>query len=714
MCKLNGQFLCMSHFKPQLRFLFVVSTLHLSLLLKAEQDVTKPLAFPIDTIIAFTQVPQSHIYFYCDSTNQMKLEDVMQITDFQTVPTGFKRIAGLTYWIRFSLSNETALHQDLVVFLGKSENIELHEYDALKRKFIVRKNGRRIPYPEKDIQGFINYGNYISLNLPADTTSIYYARTHFERYFYVTPEVSVVIFDKEAHFTNQYFYNLFAAIFIGALLVMSLYTSLLALTIKDRVYYYYVGFIIFALLFYTYYYGFTIEWLWPNSPIWDIYCFVFIISGTFFFWIIFGSGFLDTKENLPGWNKFLMIIAWINLTPCLLVFLDIAGLTSPYFLKQLSDVQNILGMLTVLTISSVSWTAYRKDIRSAKFFLAANIALLAGTFLLLLRFFGIIPANIFINNAGQFGFFLQLILFSLGLGDRINRMKEELIKKDLKHVKLEQQKEQEKLRLIEEKNTELEEKVKERTIDVERQKAELVQKAKLLEVGNLELQQVNQFKDRLFSIIGHDLRNPLGALRGILELQKSGALTREEMIEISKELDISLHGVMSTLDNLLIWALQQMDKIAHNPTKCNVQQLVYENINLMAAKSAEKQIQVVNEIRPETTVIADVEMLRLVIRNLLSNALKFTQKGGQIIFYSEQSSGHQKIHVKDTGAGIDHTDMNKLFGNELFSTRGTENERGTGLGLKLCHDFIEKNNGMLSVTSKPGEGSVFTITLPTD
>lgn len=228
-----------------------------------------------------------------------------------------------------------------------------------------------------------------------------------------------------------------------------------------------------------------------------------------------------------------------------------------------------------------------------------------------------------------------------------------------------------------------------------------------------ELGQLNQVKDRFFSIISHDLRNNLTTMKLYFDLiSNPDYKPDEDAKEFSKQISSSVENTIDLLENLLVWAQAQIKGIDVKPQTLDVHALVVDNIALLGGSAHQKGIELINETS-SFTIWADEDMMNLVIRNLISNAIKFTQHGGKVTVRAYQAEGKINIEVIDTGVGISSEVLEHLFTkNANPSTLGTANEKGTGLGLLLCKEFVEKNNGNISVTSVPTKGSTFTIQLP--
>jgi two-component system, sensor histidine kinase and response regulator len=256
-------------------------------------------------------------------------------------------------------------------------------------------------------------------------------------------------------------------------------------------------------------------------------------------------------------------------------------------------------------------------------------------------------------------------------------------------------------------------KVKRTNRELEQQKEELAKKNIEIEVKSNELETLNSTKDKLFSIIGHDFRSPLHSLRGLLELIGTRNMSQQEFEQYSKDLRNKIDVVYNNLDNILHWSVSQLNGINASPLKVNVQDLSNDVVELYSEIARVKGVKLINDVPGGIGVWADKEQIRLVIRNLVSNALKFTFAGGQVTIGAAVMDSVARIYVKDTGVGISGDDISKLFVKQtLWSERGTNNEKGLGLGLLLCKEFIEKNAGTIEIRSEAGVGTTIAFTLP--
>ena len=233
-----------------------------------------------------------------------------------------------------------------------------------------------------------------------------------------------------------------------------------------------------------------------------------------------------------------------------------------------------------------------------------------------------------------------------------------------------------------------------------------------METRSEELERLNQVKDKFFSIISHDLRSPINALAGLLDLLDKGAVKPEELSQHIHELKSRFNHTRTLLNNLLDWTLLQMDKLNLQPTRIDLQKMVDENIQLLGSVP-NKQIRLYNSVPAGTIGFADSNTVNLVLRNLMTNAIKFTNDGGEVRISAKDQDHEWLITVRDNGVGMNDEVQRILFDKTApYTTRGTANEKGTGLGLILCKEFVEKNGGRIFVESEEGKGSKFSFTLP--
>lgn len=261
--------------------------------------------------------------------------------------------------------------------------------------------------------------------------------------------------------------------------------------------------------------------------------------------------------------------------------------------------------------------------------------------------------------------------------------------------------------LVRERNI-LEEKIRLRTQLIEKQKAEILNK-------NAELKDLNASKDRFFSIIAHDLRNPFNTIIGLTDVLLI-TLNNIDPLKLQRTLEsirTSSQQAYELLENLLLWARSQTETISFRPEQIDLQALVEESTALVAVQASRKNIAITTDYRQCRQITGDVNMIYTILRNLLTNALKYTHRNGEIHVRIEEEKNFCILSIKDTGIGIPAEKIKSVFSiDTVHKTKGTDQEPGTGLGLILCNELIKKHGGRIEVESEAGKGSLFRVFIP--
>ncbi|MBX3042875.1 MAG: tetratricopeptide repeat-containing sensor histidine kinase [Candidatus Kapabacteria bacterium] len=253
--------------------------------------------------------------------------------------------------------------------------------------------------------------------------------------------------------------------------------------------------------------------------------------------------------------------------------------------------------------------------------------------------------------------------------------------------------------------------------EIIKQKEEILVQHDSILAQNELLEQINSEKDKFFSIIAHDLRNPFMAFLGLTKILSNNfmQLTPNEIKEYTNNLFDSAENLHKLLENLLEWSRIQRGIIKFNPEYCILSFIVQQNIEIQTEFARQKGVKLINHIPAKLNVFCDISMINTVLRNLISNAIKFTNTGGkiEIAANTDKNNEYATIFVKDSGVGMDSETIDKLFRiDQNVTNDGTSGEKGTGLGLILCKEFIEKHGADIWVESILGEGSTFLFTLP--
>ncbi|WP_224490013.1 ATP-binding protein [Robertkochia flava] len=242
----------------------------------------------------------------------------------------------------------------------------------------------------------------------------------------------------------------------------------------------------------------------------------------------------------------------------------------------------------------------------------------------------------------------------------------------------------------------------------------LTKKNRVLGRRELQLKWLNETKNKLFSIISHDLRAPIASLNNLIDLLNDKQIGPEEFIDFAPQLSNQVKNVSFTLNNLLLWSKHQMKGARNNPRQHNLHKLASLSIDLLLHQAQQKNIAIRNEIPKEAEIYSDADQITIVFRNLISNAIKFTEPGGAVILYAEEKEGIWQVEVKDNGIGMDQKTIDRILSQSssyMESTYGTNNEKGTGIGLSLCKEMITKGGGEFHIQSAIGVGSSFSFTI---
>lgn len=248
-----------------------------------------------------------------------------------------------------------------------------------------------------------------------------------------------------------------------------------------------------------------------------------------------------------------------------------------------------------------------------------------------------------------------------------------------------------------------------------RMAAKIESRSNQIKAQNKKLKTLNATKDKFFSIIAHDLKSPYNAVLGFSDilLTQSENLDRQEIKSIADMIKRSADVAVNLLTNLMVWSQSQTNRIKFNPEVLDLTDIVSHVILLYNETALQKGISLSFDLPENSTVTGDREMLDTILRNLVSNAIKFTRPGGKIIVSAVKDEYETIVSVADNGIGISKENKKKLFRiDEGYTTAGTEKEKGTGLGLILCLEFVEKHGGRIWVESTPGKGTIFSFSIP--
>jgi two-component system sensor histidine kinase/response regulator len=244
---------------------------------------------------------------------------------------------------------------------------------------------------------------------------------------------------------------------------------------------------------------------------------------------------------------------------------------------------------------------------------------------------------------------------------------------------------------------------------------DLTQQLQQVEREKEKLQELNEKKDRLFSTIAHDLRSPFQSLLGISEILSSeaGSMSVEEIIKFSTILNSAIRNQYELLNHILDWARLQSNKIDFNPKQLDLYEIICKVLKIFLPLAVNKNIELISEINKDTKVMADEDMIMVILQNLISNAIKFSYRGNNIKVTFNSSEGEHRITIIDNGVGLTREAIEKIFKfDSKYSALGTEGEAGSGIGLMIIYEMLKRHKGKLVVESEINKGSKFTLILP--
>lgn len=599
----------------------------------------------------------------------------------------------------FVLENKSGFDRSLVLQFPKSGYVHVVVNGQEKKS-----TGALLPLQQRDLPVHVMA---VQLAIPKDsslTIQLQFLPTYG---MYVPAKFDVKVEDMvlfEKNDTSRLFWQ---GIFLGIFMVMALYNLFIYFGVRDISYLYFVLSIVGLGLYIAFYYGFGMEYLWPNAPRWDSFCYTIIVPFTNMSRLLFTRSYLNTPVLTPSINWLLKLLL---LASGVLLVISFTGYVMDIdILGQLVDFIGILGILVYILMLSAGLVAYYQDhYAPARYFILANILLVIGAILFILRELNLLPDTFITRYLVQIGFLVQVIVFALGLTQRYNQLKLEAAQQRIAS-------ELEKKEMIEKQKELLQVQVDQQTKDLKAQNLQLEAFIQQLEESRSQLTELNQVKDKLFSIISHDLRNPLATMQSFLKLitERHDQLSETDKEKLIAEAQQSLDYLNQLLYNLLQWSKSQMQLLEFRPDYQSVHDALERNRRLLFLQAQMKQMQVVTESSDALTVFADKDMLDFMLRNLLSNAIKFSNKQSVVQIRAWKEADATMIEVQDTGIGMsEQTREQILNANITSSRRGTGKERGTGLGLLITKEFITRHGGQMHIKTAPGEGAAFRLVFP--
>jgi signal transduction histidine kinase len=630
-----------------------------------------------------------NIYFLEDKEGVLNINDVSSKAYDNKFTSSKKNILDFgysesTYWLKFSLHNSTNDSLILEIAHATLPITDLY-YRNADGNFNQIKGGYKIPINEKNI-----IHHFQAFTLPKGK-NIFYVRVISNSH-----PLPIRIWKPKAYSIKAYHQKLGYGFYLGFMIFVIITNIFFFFSLRNRIYLFYA----LVAFIYTCY----------ASIVMDGFLLYFIPQMDMMFWYLtiptigvtvqtaYCLEFLETKKYIPSFHNLLRYIVsyffiYMIVRP-LIPLIPTLGINTAHALLSFF-IMGFVGVQVGKKGNKMGY--YYASAYGIYFILVVTEAIYIQT-----GFPGYIFGLSHVAIATIVEAFILSFLLSKKTEWERNASEREKLHAQQELVKAAQEND----RIIMEQNTLLEKKVIERT--------------ESLNKANNKLEVANATKDKFFSIIAHDLRSPFNAMLGISDilLDEHEEVSESEKQEYLDMLHTGLNNTHNLLDNLLLWASTQRDSIGFKPEKINLNQVTNETIRHLKQQSEAKRILLKNNIQSNSYAVADRNMILTILRNLITNAIKFTPKGGEVNICADSISndGNQNntiVSVLDSGIGISLQQQSELFKlTSNLSTLGTENESGTGLGLIICKELVEKNKGKIWVDSELGKGATFCFTIP--
>ncbi len=618
---------------------------------------------------------KGNLEYFHDPLDSFTVENIQEAkfvtTSPDRVPTlGFDRAS---HWFRLRILNYSRSNEwYLEVSNPPLDLIEFYSVNDSTNRWTKKESGDKFPISDREVR---HRNPMFSFQMRNQEEKTFYIRVKSNS----SVQVPITLWESKQFYKASGELQFRNGLFYGALLIMIFYNVFLYISIRDKITLFYIFTLLSGVNVISFFQGYGFFYLYPQHPEWNnLFA---ILSGPLF--IITSSlltrSFLDLRNFSPFLDRLLIADALLAVTFSLSMVIFFPRIPF-YYLHYLT----IFHCLLILICAAY---CFSKSFRPARYFLLAWITLLMAAVALSLKNLGWIYANYISSLSLYLGGIMQTLLISFAIGDRLNILTKENREAKEKEFKNER-----------ETNLKLEKEVLLRTED--------------LSLKNSELQELNIVKDKLFSIISHDLKGPLNSLKGSLTVLKMGGVNEIEFKKLIDGIGIQLHHTSDFLSNLLQWAKMQMDGHFYSPEEIKLSSIAESNFQLLKSEFIQKGIISSSTLKNDMKAWADPNMVDAVFRNIISNAIKYSKQGGSVIVSAIPKKEMIEVSIVDTGIGIPAHHLAELFTLQGVTTQGTREEKGTGIGLVLCKELIEKNGGKIWATSKEGEGSSISFTLP--
>lgn len=660
-----------------MRFLTFLFLVLLSFLAQAQ----KPLVLDRIPDQNFYQRLDSFLLMLPDPSGKLSFEEVTKKNEL-FIPSQNISVQSEQFWV--SLKIESKLTQDVELLIYQTgSNIKLFERSDSSH-FVSKSSGILVPASSRDQKMMFGHKPFISILVHAGKVNKYYWRVSNEVQPQISPHTSLpTSISSYGYVIKVERKKLFVFVSLCAVLLgLSVYHLILYLLTRESIYRSASIFSFTATLFIGYFKGYLLELFFPENPsinyfvAYPIVTLCFMTATNFFIY-----RFIDIKKWIPEWSRFYQYTFYFLGGVCL----------AASFIPAAVNVILLCWVLLMFIMQAYSFLLFFKKHPLRYYFIVAFSAFSGG-----------VTANVVfiwlgfeqgVWDPGDVGILGMQFFLALGLAKKIKNSNDE---RELSHQALVNQLQENQL-LQENAKRELEAKVADRTQEIQAQ--------------NEKLTRLNLLKDKLFSIISHDIKSPLNQLSGTLYMMERDLISKEEIKDIVPKIRKNLQGNTSFISELLTWARSQMNEFKPHKTTLYVRKITESVFELLAPNAHAKSILLINQVDEKCCAAADLEMVKSVIKNLVANSIKFTFEHGRVEVFSESDQNTVTIYVRDNGVGITGEHLEKLF-YEVHTTSGTLNEKGTGLGLFICKDFVEKNGGKIWVHQSNSNGTTLAFTLP--
>ncbi len=466
---------------------------------------------------------------------------------------------------------------------------------------------------------------------------------------------------------------------LGAMAMLALYFLLVFFRLKHQAYLWQA---LFVILWSSFWFGYVIEYRRLLPDLWSIFLYQLAYP------LVLGASFCllqalrsYTREDLPQWIQKIMGAVQV------FILLGLIPLILGQGQWNLQQIRILLFALPLVLVTGLCWSLLNKKRASASYL--GIWTFFHFTFvILILVIYGILPISAYILAVLSWMQVITLMLLSLTLAQQVKRLQTDREQMLVQH-----------LSVVTGHTQALEIQVAERTVD--------------LETSLQKLAANNESKNRLFSILAHDLRNPFASLSMLLGIMERNPDSLRELPEIVSNLKKQVFGISSSLDNMLTWARDEMLGYPTQALLLDPGESFKQVLRLHQTSADQKQILFELDLDPTAKVCMDPNHLQVILRNFIDNALKFTPVGGQIHLSTHSQGETVLLEIKDSGLGMSSAELDTLLNNQLETARtGTAGEKGIGLGFKLCRAYIEANQGILTIESEPDQGTTVCIAFP--